>query len=106
MKSDLVILSSIYEGLPNILLESIALNKFIISSKCPTGPKEILDNGKGGLLFEIKDFKELSKKILFYKKNKSKLQKKIDYSKLTLNRYDYDKNLKKYYFYLNNIIKN
>mgnify|MGYP001308464258 CR=1 FL=1 len=106
VKSDLVILSSIYEGLPNILLESIALNKFIISSKCPTGPKEILDNGKGGLLFEIKDFKELSKKILFYKKNKSKLQKKIDYSKLTLNRYDYNKNLKKYYFYLNNIIKN
>ena len=28
------------------------LKKLIISSDCATGPKEILDNGKGGLLFK------------------------------------------------------
>ena len=29
------------------------LKNFIISSDCPIGPREILLNGKGGLLFEI-----------------------------------------------------
>ena len=47
-KSNLFILSSLYEGLPNVLLEAISLKKFVISSNCPTGPKEISKNGKLG----------------------------------------------------------
>ena len=62
LRSNLFILSSKYEGLPNVLLEAASLKKPIISSKCPTGPTEILDNGKGGLLFKIGDHKELAKK--------------------------------------------
>ena len=38
------------------------LKKFIISSNCHTGPKEILLNGKGGLLFKVGDYEELAKK--------------------------------------------
>ena len=60
--SNLFILSSRYEGLPNVLLESIALKKFVISSNCPTGPSEILDKGKGGLLFKVGDYHDLEKK--------------------------------------------
>ena len=75
-KSHILLLSSKFEGLPNVLLEAIALNKFIISSNCPTGPREILDNGKGGLLFKIENHKELSEKILFYKKKLQTLFKK------------------------------
>ena len=48
-ETELFILSSRYEGLPNVLLESLALEKMVISSNCRTGPKEILLNGKGGL---------------------------------------------------------
>ena len=58
---DLFILTSKFEGLPNVLLESIALKKFVISSDCPTGPKEILLNGKGGLLFKVGDYKDLER---------------------------------------------
>ena len=50
---DLIILSSKYEGLPNVLLESLVLKKFIISSDCRTGPREILDNGKGGFYLKL-----------------------------------------------------
>ena len=61
-----------------MLLEAITLNKFVISSNCPTGPSEILDNGKGGLLFKVGNYKELSEKIVFFKENKIKCQKKTN----------------------------
>ena len=51
-QSDMMVLSSKYEGLPNVILEALTLNKFVVSTNCPTGPREILSNGKGGLLFK------------------------------------------------------
>ena len=95
-KSNLFILSSKFEGLPNVLLEAITLKKFVISSNCPTGPREILVNGKGGELFTVGDYKSLSSKIVSYYKNKSKFQKKIKYSFKSLHRFDYYFNLQKY----------
>ena len=102
-KSDLFILSSNFEGLPNVLLEAITLNKFIISSNCPTGPSEILDNGKGGLLFKVGDYKGLSKKITYTIQNKKKCNEKLLFAKKRLQRFDYSKNLLKYYNILNTI---
>ncbi len=95
-KSDLLIHTAKYEGLPNVLLEALVLKKFIISSNCPTGPREILDNGKGGLLFKVGNFKELSKKIIYYKNNMQKLKKKIFHARSLLHRFDIKKNLNKY----------
>jgi len=95
-KADIFILSSLYEGLPNVLLEALTLKKFIISSNCPTGPREILNNGKYGFLFKTKDSKELSKKIIYYFNNKKKLQIKINEGYKSLIRFDYDKNCFKY----------
>ena len=95
-QADLFILSSIYEGLPNVLLEALVLNKFIISSDCPTGPNEILLNGKGGLLFKIGDDKDLSKKIVYFFKNKKKCNKLLKFAVKKLDRFDYKKNLEKY----------
>ena len=96
-EAELLVLSSKFEGLPNVLLEAQVLKKFIISSNCPTGPREILLNGKGGLLFEIGNFKELADKIIFYKKNKKKLSKLIKLSYKKLYRFDYNSNLNKYF---------
>mgnify|MGYP001349545724 FL=1 len=95
--SDIFILSSIYEGLPNVLLEAICLKKFIISSNCPTGPREILDNGKGGLLFKSKNHRELAKKIIYFHKNKKKFFIMNKNSQLGLERFNFNKNLNKYY---------
>ena len=69
-KSDIFLLTSTFEGHPNVLIEAQYLKKFIISSNCPTGPKEILNNGKLGDLFPIGDYVELSNLLLKYKKNK------------------------------------
>ena len=97
-QSDVFILSSKFEGLPNVLLEAAALKKFMISTKCPTGPKEILLNGKGGLFFKIGDFKDLSNKILFYYNNKKKLTQKTLAAFRNLGKYHFKDNLNKYYY--------
>ena len=102
-QSDIFILSSIFEGLPNVLLESLALNKFIISSSCPTGPKEILLYGKGGLLFEVRNYKQLSKKITYYLNNKKKCKLMLNKSTKSLDRFNYDTNLKLYLNIINQI---
>ena len=96
-KSDLFILTSKYEGLPNVLLEAQVLKKFIISSDCPTGPKEILLNGKIGDLFNIGDYKELEKKILFFSKYKKNFSYKINLAYKNLHRFDLENNCEKYW---------
>ena len=81
--------------MPNVLLEALILKKYIISSNCPTGPREILQNGKGGDLFNVNDYKKLSKLLLNYKKNSKSIKKKIKIGHNNLNKYDFNQNLKK-----------
>ena len=95
-KSNIFILTSLYEGLPNVLLEAITLKKYIISSDCPTGPKEILNYGKGGTLFKTGDSNDLYKKIKNINFNKKNILNKIKYSSKHLHRFDKKENLNKY----------
>ena len=95
-QADIFILTSKYEGLPNVLLEALVLKKFVISSNCPTGPKEILLNGKGGLLFKTGNFSQLSRHIMYYSKNKKKCKQMLRKSLDQLDRFDQKINLAKY----------
>ena len=95
--ADALILSSKYEGLPNVLLEALTLGKPIISSNCPTGPREILLNGKGGLLFKVGDYKTLSKKIIYMKNNYNKCIHRTKFAQKRLSRYDEKINLNRYF---------
>ena len=104
--SDVFILSSLYEGLPNVLLEAQVLKKFIISSNCPTGPREILLNGKAGFLFNVGDYIKLSNLILCFSKNKKLLSKKISIGYKNLHRFDKNKNLNMYYQIIIKYLKN
>lgn len=59
-KASLFVHSSKFEGLPTVVIEALILEKLIVATDCPTGPKEILDNGRNGILTEIGNAKELS----------------------------------------------
>lgn len=61
--------SSKYEGLPTVLVEALICGKTIISSECPTGPREILKNGECGELFEVGNVKQLSEKLINFFEN-------------------------------------
>lgn len=62
--SSLLVLPSLYEGLPNVLIEALYLNTPVIASDCPSGPREILKNGIYGVLFEAQDIEDLASKII------------------------------------------
>ncbi|MDC1220889.1 glycosyltransferase [bacterium] len=95
-KANIVILTSRFEGLPNILLEAQYLKKYIISTDCPTGPKEILLNGRAGDLIKIGDYKKLSILINQYHKRKKTIINMINKGFKNFNRFDYELNCKKY----------
>ena len=100
-KADLFVLTSKFEGLPNVLLEAATLKKNIISTDCPTGPREILKNGKYGHLCGVGNYKQISKKIISYRKeNKKILSRTANLAYKDLNRFDYKFNLNKYYLEL------
>ena len=78
IKNSLVVIStSLWEDPGAVMIESAYCNKLVISSNCPNGPEEFLENGKGGYLFKNNCPKDLQDKInLFLNENSEEKFKK------------------------------
>ena len=95
LNSDLFVLPSYYEGLPNVMLDAMNHEIPIISTNC-SGASDILQKNSGGFIIPINDQNELEKKIVFVMKNYSIAKKKIINAKKKIHMFS-DKNLIKYY---------
>lgn len=97
--AEILIQSSRYEGLPTVLIEGLILDKKIIATDCPTGPREILENGKIGKLIKIGDYISMAQNM----KKVLEEENKKDY-KESIERFEKDRILKKIESLIDNLL--
>ncbi|MFB6318215.1 glycosyltransferase [Saccharicrinis sp. FJH54] len=95
MKSKAVVLTSLYEGFPNVLVESIALGTPVISYDCPSGPSDIIINTVNGILVPYLDQAKFSKAVIKVVNNEIKFDRDIVLS--TSERFQINDISKQYY---------
>ena len=69
--AEMFVLSSDFEGMPNALIEAMALGLPCISTDCPPGgPRSLIENEKNGILVQVNDYLQLAESIKLLIQNK------------------------------------
>ncbi len=102
-RAKLFVLSSLYEGFGNVLVDAINYQVPIITTNCKSGPTEIILNNKGGFITPVSDAISMAKTINYCLKNYDIAKKKAKFSKKNIHRFLIEPNSKKYFNYLKKI---
>jgi glycosyltransferase involved in cell wall biosynthesis len=101
-KAKALILSSLWEEVGFVIVEAAFCNLFVISSNCPNGPIEFLENGNAGYLFKSNKKNDLTEKIKKFDEEENNLHRMKIYAKKNSSRYS----LFRHYLSLIKILKN
>ncbi len=99
------VLSSIYEGMPNSLMEALAVGTPSVSTDCAFGPSELIRNGENGILVPVGDVDALADAICKMIEDKEFAERCSKESKKILDEQSIEKISQKYLDYIISIVE-
>ena len=102
--ADLFVLSSLWEAMPMIVAETMAVGTPIVSFDCPSGPREMLDGGDCGFLVPDQDVGGLAEAILYALGHAAESKKKAEKALKKVEQFDVDVVAKRYESVLRSVV--
>lgn len=96
-KAAVFVLSSLYEALPTVLIEAMALGTPLVATDCPYGPREILEGGRWGQLVAVDDEVGLANAMQEVLENPPPSEERELMRKVALERFGVDRAIQEYW---------
>ncbi len=96
---DVFVFSSKAEGMPNALLEALAIGLPCVSTDCDFGPREFIKNGENGFLCKVSDAKDMADKLIWLYEHQDKIEVMGNCAKDVRYKYSVEKIMRQYLDY-------
>lgn len=98
------VFSSMAEGMPNTLLEAMSVGLPCISTDCPYGPADLIENGKNGWLVPVGDAAAMAKRMEWVVNNSEEAERVGKNARYVQEKYSMQNIISKYQAYLEKIV--